>query len=269
MTTLRPYAALFSMNAKQTFSYRSKAISGVLSQIFWGFMFLMMYKAFYASGNPPTDFSMLELSTYIWLGQAFYAFSYVGNVPAITNPIIKGDVAYEFVRPIDLYFNWYFKNFAGRAVEALIRFLPIVILGFLLPAGIGLSLPVSVPAFLLFLASLILGGLMASAIFMFICIFTFKTMSPKGVAAIVMVICNLFGGAYIPLPLMPAGVRRVLEYLPFRFMGDLPYRIYMGNVSLTSALIFIAIQIAWLVTLVLIGRACLKNIIKNVEVQGG
>ena len=196
MTTLRPYAALFSMNAKQTFSYRSKAISGVLSQIFWGFMFLMMYKAFYASGNPPTDFSMLELATYIWLGQAFYAFSYVGNVPAITNPIIKGDVAYEFVRPIDLYFNWYFKNFAGRAVEALIRFLPIVILGFLLPAGIGLSLPVSVPAFLLFLASLILGGLMASAIFMFICIFTFKTMSPKGVAAIVMVICNLFRNKY-------------------------------------------------------------------------
>ena len=110
---------------------------------------------------------------------------------------------------------------------------------------------------------------MASAIFMFICIFTFKTMSPKGVAAIVMVICNLFGGAYIPLPLMPLGVRRVLEYLPFRFMGDLPYRIYIGNVSIVSALIFIAIQIAWLVALVLIGRVCLKKIIKNVEVQGG
>lgn len=40
MTTLRPYAALFSMNAKQTFSYRSKAISGVLSQIFGALCFL-------------------------------------------------------------------------------------------------------------------------------------------------------------------------------------------------------------------------------------
>ena len=38
---------------------------------------------------------------------------------------------------------------------------------------------------------------------------------------------------------MPTALQNVLNYLPFRFIADLPLRIYIGSISLSSALMFI------------------------------
>lgn len=264
-----PYLAMFGMYSKQEFSYKGKAFWGLMTQLFWGTMLIMIYTAFYETGNAPSDFTMAQMASYIWLNQAFFALVWMGQDSTITNLIIKGDVAYEFIRPFDLYFNWYARALSKKLVGALLRFAPIILIAIWLPAGVGLGAPVSIWAFLLFVVALLLGTLLSSAVMMFISILTFKTMSPRGVATIVSVVYGLLGGSYIPIPLMPQAVQNVINYLPFRYVTDLPFRLYVGNISPTSGLIFIAIQIAWIVALIIIGKLCMKRCLKNVEVQGG
>ena len=264
-----PYIAMFKMYSKQELSYKGKAFWGLVTQIFWGCMLIMIYSAFYETGNGPSDFTMNQMASYLWLHQAFFALSYMGQESAITNLIVKGDVAYEFIRPFDLYLNWYSRVLAKKIVGTLLRFAPIILLSALLPAGIGLSAPAGIWAFLLFVVSLLLGAMLSSAIAMFINILTFKTMVPKGAAAIVSVIYGLLGGIYVPLPLLPQLVQNILNFLPFRYAVDLPFRIYVGNIDPLNGLFFVLIQIVWIGVLILIGKLLMKRCLKNVEVQGG
>ena len=129
--------------------------------------------------------------------------------------------------------------------------------------------PVSFVAFLLFIVSLILGLFISNAISMFAVFLTFKTLSDKGSIGIVSSISNLFAGLIIPLPLFPQGVQNVINYLPFRFISDLPFRIYIGNVGITDGLIYIAIGLAWLVVLMLLGRALINSALRKTVIQGG
>jgi ABC-2 type transport system permease protein len=130
-------------------------------------------------------------------------------------------------------------------------------------------LPVSFVSFLLFLVALLIGALLTSAISMIIVFLTFKTLSARGTVTICNTICGVLGGLYIPLVFMPKGVQNILNYLPFRFVMDLPARIYIGNIAPLEALMFIGIAIAWLVVLILIGKLLISKAGKNAVIQGG
>ena len=104
---------------------------------------------------------------------------------------------------------------------------------------------------------------------MFILYLTLKTNSQKGTQAVISTISGVLGGMYIPLPLMPEAIQNVLNFLPFRFISDLPIRIYIGNVGIQEALMFIGICLVWLVILVSFGKLLISRALKNVQVQGG
>ena len=110
---------------------------------------------------------------------------------------------------------------------------------------------------------------MNGAISMFVVYLTFVTQSSKGSQIFVHTLTGLLGGMIIPLPMLPQALQNVLNYLPFRFISDLPFRIYIGNVDLKTAGIFIAISIAWLVVLIILGKLLLKLSLKKTVIQGG
>ena len=183
--------------------------------------------------------------------------------------IQNGDVCYKFTRPINLYNQWFAENWGHKLASTLLRSPLIIIIALLLPSGVGLMLPVSFTAFILFIISLLLGSMMMSAIAMIAVGLIFKTASPKGVVSLVHTISGLLGGLFIPLPLLPNSVQNVINYLPFRFVTDLPLRIYIGNVSVMSGLMYIGIAIAWLAALILLGQLLMKRVCKNAIIQGG
>lgn len=267
--TKNPYIGIFNMNMIQQLQFRSKAFWGLATQIFWGGMMVMFYSAFYETGNGPADFSQAQLASYIWLGQAFFAMRWQFINNHVISDIIKGDVAYEFIRPIDIYNKWYFMTFARRIGDTLIRFAPIIIFSIFLPYGYGLSAPVAWEILPLFVISLMLGAVIANIIGMYSIILVMKTMSQRGVMAIVSVVVGFFGGSLIPIPFMPVVLQKVVNFLPFRYVVDLPFRIYNGNIPMHQGFIQIGIQIVWVVLLTLIARFFLARSVRRVEIQGG
>lgn len=256
------------MSFKGETQYRSKAFSGILTQLFWGLLMIYLYTAF-MGGKVIDGFSIRQMATYIWIGQSLFVLRYIELPKNCAKEIESGDVCYKFTRPIDLYNQWYAEHIGYKISATLIRCTPIIILAFILPGNLKLMLPTSFTAFALFLLAVIIGALISSSIAMITVFLTFKTMSSKGTQSIMHTLTSLLGGMAIPLPLMPSSVQNILNYLPFRFIIDLPARIYIGGIQTVEALWLILIALAWLIALILLGKLLIKRASKTAVIQGG
>jgi ABC-2 type transport system permease protein len=249
--------------------YRAAALAGLATQFFWGIILSLIYSSFYKHASVD-NFNLSQLMCYVWLNQAFFYLVYPNlKENDIMSKIKNGEVAYELCRPYDLYFWWYIKYLSEKYASVLLRFIPIIILGLLLPAPFKLQMPESVLSFILFVITLLLGSLIICGILMIIQSISFFTTESKGISDIVFVICDLFTGSLLPLPLMPKIIQSIGMYLPFRLISDLPFRVYSGNIGIESATKCIGIQIIWIVILLILGELIMKKALKKVCIQGG
>lgn len=267
---MRTFGKIFKTNMLEELQYKGAYISGIICQFAFGFMYIILYMAFFENGVPQ-DFNLNQMVSYIWLGQAFFAmFSYFDlNKTEITQPIINGNVSYQLIKPINIYDYWIKQVITRSITKAIVRSIPLLTITFLLPAGFGLGLPVSILNFLLFAISLVLGCVLMATIKMFAYILVLYTLDAKGVFALIGSVFGFLGGAIIPIPLLPKSLQNILNFMPFRYVSDLPYRIYIGNTDLTTALWQIGVQALWIVLLFIIGRIVLNRKSKKLVVQGG
>jgi len=226
----------------------------------------MIFVAFNASTTRPQPMSLQEVIDYVWLGQAMLLLAMFGSEAEIRGMIRSGTVAYEMVRPVDLYNFWYCRTAAGRAAPLLLRMAPILIVAFIF---FGLKPPPSVASGLLWVAALVGALLLSSAVSTLITITHLWTIAGDGVNRIVPVLIYFFSGLVVPLPLFPEWMQPALGLLPFRGMADTPYRIYMGHIPPGDALVPLLHQLIWTVAFVLFGRWLLSRGTRRLVVQGG
>ncbi|MEH7611667.1 ABC transporter permease [Gottfriedia acidiceleris] len=267
---MKPYVSVLKLRLLNGMQYRSAALAGVATQFFWGFMYIMIFEAFYSQTVQSQPLSLKEIITYLWLQQSFLAFIMLWfRDNELFDLITTGNIAYELCRPCEIYGFWYSKLLAQRLSSAILRCFPILLVAFLLPQPYKMTLPPSVLTFVLFLLALIFGLLLLVSISMFIYISVFVTMSPIGSLLLFGVIGEFFSGLTIPIPLMPDWLQTVAYFLPFRWTADFPFRVYSGNIPQNEALIGIGIQIIWLGLLVWLGRIAFNKALRRVVVQGG
>ena len=265
---MRSYYGFFKMSFKGELQYRAKALSGVVTQIFWGLMYIYLYTAF-MGGKIIEGFSLSQMTAYVWLGQAFLVLRFLDLPKNCAKEIENGNVCYKFVRPVDLYNQWYSDYVGYRIAACIIRSVPLLVVAFLMPGNLKMTLPSSLLAFLLFILALLIGALIMASISMITVYLTFKTLSAKGTVTICNTFVGLLGGLYVPLVFMPQGLQNVLNYLPFRFIMDLPARIYIGNILPLEAVKLLGIALIWLVLLIALGRLLISRVSKNAVIQGG
>lgn len=268
---LRKYLSFFRIRLVTGLQYRTAAWAGLCTQFFWGMMEIMIFKAFYATGT--TSSYPMELSQvidYLWLQQAFLTMFFVWNSGNdILELIRNGDIAYELVRPMDLYNQWLVKNLAERTAKVLLRFWPVVLVALFLPAPFNLSLPVSPLAFGCFLFTMVMGCVLVVAYLMLVLIATIYTLNPMGIRLIAVSMTEFLTGALVPLPFLPDWLQRFLELSPFGSMQNLPLRIYCGNIAGAEMWQAMALQLFWVVVLIGIGRLWMKRALRRVVAQGG
>ena len=264
------YLSYFKLRFITSLQYKAQAIAGILTQIFFGFVFIMVYLAFYESNNNVDVMSLSELITYLWLGQAFFSLTYIYyRDNEIFNIIKNGNIAYELIRPRKLYFIWYFKILGVRLAGVLLRFLPVLVLAFLLPYPYKLSLPYNFISFILFIVTLFIGTLLVTSFICFYHILSLKLLNDKGIVVILCGIADIFSGGVVPIPFFPKYLKFIANILPFRYIFDLSYRVYSNNIGTNEALFGIVVQLLWFLIITLLGYILLNKILKKVIVQGG
>lgn len=268
---MRVYLSVLKLRLLIGMQYRAAALGGMATQFFWGFISIMVFEAFYEYGeNTRPPLSLPELTTYIWLQQAFLAFIMLWfRDNELFDLITSGNIAYELCRPCQLYGFWYAKLLAQRLSSALLRCFPILIVAFFLPEPYNMTFSPHVLTFLLFLIALLLGLHLLVAISMFLYISVFVTLSPMGSLLVFGVIGEFFAGLIIPVPFMPLWLQKIAYMLPFRWTADFPFRVYTGNIPQNEAFVGIVIQLVYLIVLIWVGRIAFNRALKRVVVQGG
>lgn len=255
---------------KKELQYKAATISGAITQIFFGFMYIMIFMAFYKSNGEPTNFTLIQMSSYIWLQQSFYVmFRFFDGDRDLSKKIINGDVSYQMLKPISLYNQWFISYYTSSIAKASLRAIPMFLIFLLLPFDIGLSLPVSLNAFLMFLLTFFLGTILVVAVNLFSYILVSIFHSRGAVFGIVNIIASLLSGALVPLALLPDSFIRIISYFPFRYIFDIPYRLYVGNISVNGSYIYVLIQIFWIILAITLGKLWLNKRSKKLIIQGG
>ncbi len=270
MSSLRKYWCVFRIRFNAGLQYRAAAWGGIVTQFFWGFLNILLFVAFYQANPSAFPMSLRAVSAYVWLRQAFFSlFCSTRFDGSLFEAITSGSVAYELVRPIDLYDLWYTKNLAMRFSDAVLRMAPILVIALLLPAPYGLILPPTPLAFVVTLLSVILATLVITATSMFVYILTFYTMQPRGLRGIYFSIVDFFSGSLIPLPFFPDSFRVILDLTPFATIMDIPLRIYSGDIPGTELLQKLFLQVFWLIVMVLLGKLLMRRALRRTVIQGG
>ena len=266
---MKQYISYFRLKFIAGLQYRVAAFAGIFTQLFFGAIFIIIYKTFYASGANVTDISLKQIVTYLWLQQAFFSLFYIYYKDSEILKMIKnGDVAYELARPGNIYFKWFFKVYASKLSSVLLRFSPVIIIALLLPEPYRLMIP-SLPQFLMFLITLIIGSILINAVITVTNFISLRLLDEKGISAFIVVIIDILAGSVVPLPLLPDFIKKIANVSPFRYMSDLSYRVYSGNILLSDSYELLLIQIIWTVLFIVFGYFLSKKIMGKIEVQGG
>lgn len=266
---MRLYITEFKLRLITFFQYRASALAGLSTQFFWALMMILIYINLFENGAE-VGMTLEQTISYTWLNQALFVFIFVRNSNNdITDAIKDGSVAYEIIRPYNLYFWWYIKALSKRVAGGLLRFLPVIIIAFIMPKPYGLSLPYSSLSFLFFIISLILGILLVVALNLLVYTLGFYTYNSDGVASILNVFIELLAGGLVPIVMLPWFIQKSTYYLPFRLISDLPFRVYSGNIHGSEVLISIILQIVWIIILIFVGNLIVKKSLKKVFIQGG
>lgn len=264
---MKPYLAILGARFRTLLQYRAAAWAGTGTRIFWGLIRVMIFQAFYQSSGAAQPISLPDVITYVWLGQAFLTLIPFTSADAEVREMVRtGTVAYEMLRPVDLYGYWYARSIALRSTPAFFQAPPVFLFGI---AFFGMHLPPSLGSAGAFLISTAAALALSSAMTTLMSISLLWSISGDGVSRMLPALCYLLSGLTFPLPLCPPWLRAALEILPFRGMIDTPFRLYVGNLPVSALPLTLAHQALWTIALVFLGRYLLARALQRMVVQGG
>ena len=261
----RPYLTVFRLRALQETQYRAAALGGLVTQVFFGLVYICLYTVLYSGSDPQ---ALADTITYVWIQQMFFRMMFSAD-GELTNLIMNGGVAYMLVRPLDQHRFWVCRDIGARLVGAGMRMLPMLAVQLLLPAGMRMSLPESPLAMVQFIVSLALGAVCLCELMAIIDAINMKTLDRRGISAILNLTMMTFSGNVIPLTLFPDALQSLIRYQPFAQALDAPIRMYQHAATMPEWALNVGVQVLWILVLRAVGRAMWRRQLNNMIVQGG
>jgi ABC-2 type transport system permease protein len=263
---MQAYFSVWSARFRTLLQYRAAAVAGFGTQLFWGLIRVMVFTAFYQSSSVPPPIALPDMITYLWLIQAMFALTMWNIDQDVREMIRTGTVAYEMLRPLDLYGLWYSRAMAARVAPTLLRAVPMFVVA--LPF-LGMQLPPTFAAGFAWVVATFGAILLTAAFSTLVTIVQLYTIAADGIARIAPILTYTLSGMLIPLPLLPEALQPIFNFLPFRSMIDTPFRLYTGHIPAMQLPAVLAHQLGWTMAFVLFGRWLLARATQRLVIQGG
>ncbi|HEU5486817.1 MAG TPA: ABC-2 family transporter protein [Microlunatus sp.] len=264
---MRTYYQLAAAGFRRYSTYRMAIAAGVVTQSVFGFIRVsVMFAAVAAAGGELAGYDQQQASTYVWLGQALLAPIAIFGWTELADRIRTGDIAIDLARPVDVQLSWWAADLGRATFQLLTRGLAPLIIG---AVTIGIALPASWTAYPLGLVSLVLAVSLSFLVRFGTNLIGFWTLDVRGIIALYFVIAGPFSGLYVPVHLFPEWLKVIAYLTPFPAMFQVPIDVLSGRVLGLAALEVVAMQVGWLVVLVLGTRWLQGRASRRLEVQGG
>ncbi len=265
--TARVYWRLLVAGFRRQSAYRLAALGGLVANLTFGLLKVaILFATVRAAGGQLHGYDTATMSTYIWLSQGMLGSVNLTGRTDLALRVRDGQVAVDFLRPVDLQASTIFTEAGGSLFALIPRGLPSVLLG---AATVGLQLPTFPVFYLLGAVSMVMGIAISAATVYLIAVAGFWLVETRGLQIFYMLTSGFLGGLYVPIALFPHWLRILATATPFPSIMMYPVDVLSGLGSAASATGLVLVQLAWLAGVVALGQLLTRAGRRRLEVQGG
>lgn len=183
----------------------------------------------------------------------------------LSDRVRSGMIAIDLIRPVSLKWYCFFQQIGENLFHFLFEGIFIAVLSWLIWK---LPLP-EVKTAVPFLLCLVLGVVIMFYIQYTIGLLVFWMKDGTYTRMITDALFVLFSGIEIPLWFYPEWLKKVSQFLPFRFVVFEPVTVWLGQAKDKEIVWILCMQILWLLILSRLERRLWKYIKSTIEIQGG
>lgn len=248
------------------FAYSFELLIRLVSNFLTLMITIFIWKAAYMHRSTLAGVDQQQMITYSIISILLVSFYQVRVDSTINMRIREGQIAIDFIRPVNLLISWFFDDL-GTSVDAiLLNLLPLLVFSILI---IKVPLPHDLAAFLLFLVSIVLSYLLIWLITALTAMVAFWYTELGSITVIRFQLIRVLSGSFVPIWFFPAWVQKISAFLPFIYLYQNPLGIYIGKINPRQAFISMVIQLVWIVLFGLVLVYTWKKACRRVIVQGG
>lgn len=259
----RKYYEFAEIGLKEAAAYKFNAFMALGTSLLYLLLFFYIWSAIDQSGN--IEGGLMQVMTYLIVGQLVSNTVFTDVEDFFSERIRKGTIVNELKRPVSIRLQAY----SYKAGEAFFKFfargLPVLLAG-------AIFFDVSLPSLFylgIFGISLFLSFNLVFYFAYLTSMLVFWTKIGWSVRMMRTTVQNLFSGVLFPLYLLPDGLARVFNILPFQSMADGPISIFLMQRTGTEAAMVLGKQIVWILIIYLLGELMWRKARKKLTVQGG
>lgn len=262
------YFAITRNEIKSSLAYRGHFLFSLAGTVIYLVIARFLWKAVYASSGSDVIGGVGFERAYLYVG---ISMSLVGTIQTFVDwtlgrLVASGDIFRYLCRPQEFVGQLFSESVGDCFVNCAAVGLPALVLSFAL-SGAGFPDLVNV---LLFFPAFAVSFILNFLIEFVTGLSVFALQSNRGVINAKDTVVMVLSGALVPLPFYPAGVRSVLEWLPFQALYNAPARILAdGGAGVAEAVPFLARQAAWTVVFFVLARALFAAAQRKLTVNGG
>ncbi|KXO92587.1 ABC transporter permease [Tsukamurella tyrosinosolvens] len=265
---LRPYVRLTVAGFRQQSTYLGAAAAGVFTNAVFGFVKMAILLATLAgAGGVAGGYTPELMVSYIFLSQGMLtAIGAFGGDGALAERIRTGDIAVDFLRPVNVQFATLATVLGGAVYSLIPRALPLVAIGAATSMMAWAGEPAAYPLAAL---SVLLSIVLAQALLYCVQVLGFWVVDTRGIQMFHMVAGTFLMGMFVPVGLFPGWLARIAEFTPFGWILMPPCDILSGRIDAAAGLTAVGIQAGWTVAVLAAGALLTRAGRRRLEVQGG
>lgn len=263
---MRLFWEVAKLSFQRQLTYRSAAIAGTITNLFFGFLRAAVMVALYGTSQVVAGLSLKDAITYAGLAQALIAYLMIFGWFDLMNSVYSGEVATDLLKPLN-YFGFWLAQDLGRAVAALLlRGLPILALYALI---FTVTVPQSVGQWLALAVSLLLSWAVSFGWRFLVNLSAFWTPNARGVGRFAFGVIWVLSGFYMPLRYFPEWFQTFCQFTPFPAMLNTTMEIYLGLLDGPALWVALIQQVVWAFVLTGICLLVLRAGVRALVIQGG
>jgi ABC-2 type transport system permease protein len=263
---VRLYWELARCGFRRTAIYRSAALSGAITNTFFGFLRAYTFIALYQTRGEAGGYTLADALAFTFITQGMAALIGLWSWWPIAESVQTGQVASDLSRPYDYQLAWLAQDYGRALFQLLARSTPPFVVGMI---AFGIALPADPLIWLAIVPSLVLAITVSFGWRFILNLTTFWWIDHRGVASTSLLVAVLFSGFLVPIAMWPDGLREVVYLLPFAAMVAIPIDVFLGKLQGVDLLAALALQAFWAVVMLALGRLVLSAALHKLVVQGG
>lgn len=250
--TLHKWRAVFSIYFQDGIAYRSSGVIWVLTDVTTAVTLPVVWiAAAHTNGGMVGGFTVNQMVTY-YLAMLLLNCMITSHIMwEIAMEIKEGQFSTALLRPISYYQFSFLRSLSWRLIR------PALFLPFLLVIGFCFRAYITGAVFHpggAFVAAVICGHLVSFTFVMAMSALAFFTQEVFSIFELYYIPQTLLSGTMFPISLLPGWLATIPRVMPFYYTVGAPSDLLVGRIPEALGWHVVGIQMAWIVTLYLLGK---------------